>query len=111
GTISLRSDNALSQTSKALGSTQVLQNSQCQVGTASVTYVGLQLLETVSITFKGAFNGTKNVYLSASEASLSTGLVQRGTYTVASPGFPVANSVVPSSGSGPAQRFTVVVSD
>ena len=111
GTLSLLADNALSQTSKALGSATILQNSQCQVGAASVSIVGLQLLETVSITFKGAFNGSKNIYMSASEASSSTGFVQRGTYTVASPGFPVANSVVPSAGSGPAQRFTVVVSD
>ncbi len=111
GTISLLTDNALSQTSKLLGSGTILQNSQCQVGASSVTLVGLQLLETVSVTFKGAFNGPKNVYLSASEASANTGFVQRGTYTVASPGFPVANSVVPSAGSGPAQRFTVVVSD
>jgi hypothetical protein len=111
GTISLLTDNALSQTSKSLGSPAILQNSQCQIGAASVSIVGLQLLETVSITFKGAFNGPKNVYLSATEAASSTGFVQRGAYTVASPGFPVANSITPAAGSGPAQRFTVVVSD
>jgi hypothetical protein len=111
GTIALLTDNGLSQTSKSLGSPTILQNSQCQVGSASVTFVGLQLLETVTITFKGPFNGLKNVYLSATEATSSTGFVQLGTFTVASPGFPMANSVVPSAGSGPAQRFTVVVSD
>jgi len=111
GTISLLVDNGLSTTSKPLGSATILQNSQCQVGSASVSFVGLQLLETVTITFKGAFNGLKNVYLSASEATSTTGFIQRGTFTVASPGFPVANSIVPAAGSGPAQRFTVVVSD
>jgi hypothetical protein len=112
GTISLLADNAMSQSGKALGSTQVLQNSQCQIGTASASIVGLQLLETVSITFKGGFNGLKTVYMSASEAGgLTTGFVPNGTYTVAAPGFPVANSVVPASGSGPSQRFTITVSD
>jgi hypothetical protein len=74
--------------------------------------VGLQLLETVSVTFKGAFNGTKTIYMSASEAGgLNTGFVPNGSYTVAAPGYPVANSVVPASGAGPSQRFTVTVSD
>ncbi len=112
GTISLRWDSAMGQDTKALGSTQVIQNSQCQIGVASVSIVGLQLLETVSVTFKGAFNGLKTIYLSAAEAGgLNTCFVPEGTYTVAAPGFPVANSVVPSSGAGPSQRFTVTVSD
>ena len=34
-----------------------------------------------------------------------------GNYTVAAGGYPVVNSVVPSSGSGPGQRFSVTVSD
>ncbi len=111
GTISLRWDTAMGQDTKALGSTQVLQNSQCQIGAASVSFVGLQLLETVSVTFKGAFNGLKTVYLSAAETGQNTGFVPEGTYVVAAPGFPVANSVVPASGAGPSQRFTVTVSD
>ena len=47
----------------------------------------------------------------ASEGALNTGWVQRGTYLVAAGGIPVANSVVPSAGSGPAQRFSFTVSD
>ena len=83
GTISLRADNAMSLAVKPLGSTQVLQNSQCQIGAASVSLVGLQLLETVNITFKGGFNGLKTIYMSASEAAgLTTGFVANGTYTV-----------------------------
>jgi hypothetical protein len=111
GTISLVWDSGLGQDIKALGSAQILQNSQCQVGAGSVSFVGLQLLETLSITFKGPFNGLKNIYMYASEGTLNTGTVVLGTYTVAAPGFPMVNSVVPVAGSGPSQRFTVTVSD
>lgn len=111
GTITLLGDNGTSQTSKPFGSSQLIANSQCQVGAASVTFVGLQLLETVSINFFGSFNGAKNIYASATEAASGTGFVLVGNYTVASPGFPTVNSVVPASGSGPAQRFTLTVSD
>jgi len=112
GTISLRWDNLTGQDTKPIASSTVLQNSQCLVGAGSATFVGLQMIVTLNIAFKGSFNGLKNIYLYASEAgSVNTGWVQRGTYVVASPGFPVANSVVPASGSGPSQRFTVTVSD
>jgi hypothetical protein len=40
-----------------------------------------------------------------------TGWAQMGTYTVAAGGVPVANSVAPSSGTGPGQRFSFTVSD
>ncbi len=112
GTLSLRWDNAAGQDTKLIGSTAVLQNSQCQVGAGSATFVGLQLVVTVTITFKGTFNGLKNVYVYASEGgTVNTGWVLRGTYLVAAPGFPVVNTVVPTSGAGPSQRFTITVSD
>jgi hypothetical protein len=47
----------------------------------------------------------------ASEGVLNTGFVLRGTYLVAAGGIPIANSVVPSAGSGPSQRFSFTVSD
>jgi len=81
------------------------------VGAGSVSFVGLQLLETLNITFKGAFNGLKTIYLYATEGTSNTGTVPLGTYTIAAPGFPMVNSVVPVAGSGPNQRFTVTVSD
>jgi hypothetical protein len=37
--------------------------------------------------------------------------VQKGTYTVAAGGVPVASSVIPGSGSGPGQRFSFTISD
>src|SRR5205085_11322596 len=92
-------------------STTVLQNSQCAIGVGSASTVGLSQVVTLSITFKGAFGGSKNIYMLAAEGALSTGWIQRGTYQVAAGGIPQANSVVPSSGSGPGQRFSFTVSD
>ena len=77
----------------------------------SVSASGLSQIVNVSITFKGAFVGLKNIYMFASEGAVNTGWVQRGTYLVAAGGIPVANSVVPSAGSGPSQRFSFTVSD
>ena len=111
GTIALLTDDALGSGSKPVGSTMVLQNSQCQVGTVSVNTTALSDTLNVSITFKGTFGGLKNIYMFASEGLVNTGWVQRGTYLVAAGGIPVANSVVPSAGSGPGQRYTFTVSD
>ena len=110
-TIALLTDDALSSGSKPVGSTTVLQNSQCQVGVVSVNTMALSDSVSVSIAFKGAFGGLKNIYMFASEGQVNTGWVQRGTYQVAAGGIPVANSVVPSAGTGPGQRFTFTVSD
>ncbi len=111
GTVALLSDDALGAGSKPLNSTTVLQNSQCAVGAVFVIASGQSQIVSVSITFKGAFVGLKNIYMYASEGALNTGWVQRGTYLVAAGGIPVANSVIPSAGSGPAQRFSFTVSD
>ena len=109
--ITLLADDGVGAGSKPVGSTTVLQNSQCAVGVVSVSASGLSQILNVSITFKGAFIGLKNIYMFASEATLNTGWVQRGTYLVAAGGIPVANSVVPASGTGPGQRFSFTVSD
>jgi len=111
GTVALTWDNAAGSTPKAIGSTAVLANSQCQIGAVTSVTSGLSQIVTLAITFEGAFNGAKNIYMFASEAGQNTGWVQMGTYLVASGGMPVANSVVPGSGSGPAQRFSFTASD
>ncbi len=111
GTVSLRSDNALSSSSKALGSSATLQNSQCVVGATSSSLSGLTLTFTATIAFKPAFNGVQNIYMYASESASNTGWVLRGSFTVLAGGTPVANSVVPGSGSGPGQRFSFTTSD
>ena len=111
GTVQLAWDNVLGSDSKPLSSTAVLQNSQCMVGATSAAFSGLSNILTVAVTFKGAFSGVKSIYMSAAEASSNTGWVQKGAYTVAVGGVPVANSVVPSAGSGPGQRFSFTISD
>ena len=111
GTVALLSDDALGSGSKPLNSTTVLQNSQCAVGSAIAITSGNSQILTLTITFKGAFVGLKNIYMYASEGDQNTGWVLRGTYLVAAGGLPVADSVIPSSGTGPAQRFSFTVSD
>ncbi len=111
GTVALTWDSGAGSDPKALGSPVVLKNSQCQVGAATAAASGLSQIITLSITFTAAFSGTKNIYMFGSDAGLNTGWVLRGTYLVAAGGLPVANTVVPTSGSGPAQRFSFTASD
>ena len=111
GTVALIWDSGAGSDPKALGSPVVLKNSQCQVGAVTAAASGLSQILTVSITFTAAFSGTKNIYMFGSDAGLNTGWVLRGTYLVAAGGLPVANTVVPTNGSGPAQRFSFTASD
>jgi hypothetical protein len=111
GTVALTWDNGAGSDPKALGSALTLKNSQCQVGAATAAASGLSQIITLSVTFTATFSGTKNIYMFGSDAGLNTGWVLRGTYLVAAGGLPVANSVVPTSGSGPAQRFSFTTSD
>ena len=112
GTISLLWDGGAGSDTITIGSSTVLQNSQCAIGTTSIVLSGLSNIVTMAITFKGPFSGLKNIYMFASENGvITTGWQQMGTYTVAAGGVPVPGSVVPASGSGPAQRFSFTISD
>ena len=111
GTVGLTSDNGLTTTTRLLGSSTTLQNSQCAVGASSMTVSGLSDILSVSVTFAGAFDGVQNIYMYAADGSANTGWMPQGTFFVLAGGVPVANSVVPVSGSGPAERFTFTVSD
>ena len=111
GSVRLYTDDAQGSGSKPVGSTIVLQNSQCALGAVSVSTAGLSQIVNLTITFKGAFGGLKNIYGFASEGTVNTGFVLLGTYLVAAGGIPIANSVIPSAGSGPGQRFSFTVSD
>jgi hypothetical protein len=98
--------------SKSIASTATISNDQCSIGASSATFSGLSIILTLTIGFNGTFNGPKGIYMFAEDTSgVSTGWVQNGTYTVATGGFPTADSVVPTSGMGPAQRFSFQVSD
>ena len=114
-TFQLEWDDVTGNESKPVGSSAVLQNSQCLIGAASVTATALSTSITLDITFKSAFTGLKNIYMYGADGdgSINTGWVQRGTYTVAvlPPPVPTADSVSPDGGSGFRQTFTFVFSD
>jgi hypothetical protein len=111
GTVALLWDSGLGSDSRLITSTTGLQNSQCKVGAAAITVSGLSQIFTLNITFKGGFGGLKNIYMLGASGAANTGWIQRGTYFVAAGGLPQATSVLPNSGSGPAQRFSFTVTD
>lgn len=100
GTVALLYDSAAGSSSRPLGSSQTLENSQCAVGPVTVTISGQSLLIDAAITFKPAFNGTQSIYMYAAEVGQNTGWQQRGTFTVATGGAPQAVGVSPSAGGG-----------
>ncbi len=93
-----------------------VENSQCRINapSSSIFNSGNNRTINVSITFKTAFAGAKNIYMQTNDvAGLSTGWQSRGTWTVSDAGnqSPSAVSVTPSSGSGSAQTFAFRYSD
>ncbi len=79
---------------------------------SSASIAGTNLTLTVSLTFLPGFAGNKTVYLSAADASTTTGYVAKGTWTVTlPPPMPTADSVSPNASSGATQTFTFVFSD
>ena len=113
--IELLNDNATQWTPGTLGSATTLQNSQCSVNLATATVVpsGNNLTLNVTVSFKPAFSGAKNVYLHSVDVSGSnSGWQQLGAWTVAfSASTPSTVSVSPNSGSGTSQAFTLQYSD
>jgi hypothetical protein len=82
-TIGLYNDAATSLTTKAIGSSSTMQNSQCAVGYTVMTNSGNSVFFAIEIAFKTpAFNGAKTVYLQANEPNTNSGFVSRGTWTV-----------------------------
>jgi len=88
------------------------QNSQCTLNGAgsSVSLSGNTLTLNLAITFQTAFNGSKNVYLQATNPLASNSWQQMGTWTVPA-AFIQPTSVTPSSGSGSSQTFTFTYTD
>jgi len=110
-TIALLWDNALGANSKPIGSTTPISNSQCTLGSNSITLSGQQLALTVALNFTPAFNGSQNVYMEAAEIGINTGWIPEGSFSVLSLGVPQATSVVPYAGSGTGQRYSFVMTD
>lgn len=110
-----RDDGADWVGSRTLGVAGTLTNSQCIVdaGASSAAVSGLSITLNLSITFRAAYTGSKNVFLQALDfSSLAAGWTQRGTFTaLASNEAPTSVSVAPAAGSGYTQTFTFVTSD
>jgi hypothetical protein len=83
GTIGLYANDGITLSTKGIGSSSTLQNSQCAVGYTVMTTSGNSVLFTINLVFKSpAFSGAKTVYLQALEPNASSGWVARGSWTV-----------------------------
>jgi len=84
GVVYLASDAGAFQSGLSIGSTGTAQNSQCAVNAAasSVSRSGTTLTINLALTFSPSFDGAKNVYMYAQNATLGSGWVQNGTWTV-----------------------------
>lgn len=81
-TIGLYSDTGVLST-KPLGSSAALQNSQCAIGYSVVNYSGRTATVSVQIVFKSpAFSGSKIVVVSSANPWGSTAFATMGTWTV-----------------------------
>ena len=113
-TLSVSYNNpAAGTTELTLGSTGKASNSQCTLNAANSTVVfgTTSVVLTLDLTFSSAFAGTQNMYVYGAEASINTGWVNEGTWTVTG-GVPSAISVGPASGAGSAlATYTFTVAD
>jgi hypothetical protein len=119
----LVNDAATQWMSGLLSSGSTLQNTQCSVSLAgsSVTVSGTTLSMNLAVTFKAAFAGAKNIYMSgASSGNVSSGWQDRGDWTVGSGAGTgtgtgsvtvAAVSATPNAGSGATQTFALTYSD
>ena len=91
-----------------------LNNNQCtiDVGASSVSGAGNNLTVTVALTFKAAFNGAKNIYMSvANNSGGFSGWQSKGAWTASASLPPTNTSATPSSGSGSTQAFVFAYAD
>jgi hypothetical protein len=67
-----------------VGTAGTMQNSQCTVnaGSSSVTTSGNNLILNLALSFTPAFAGSKNIYMEAQNATLNSGWMARGVWSV-----------------------------
>ena len=82
GTVGLYDDAGNTVSTKPIGSSAALQNTQCAVGFSSATTSGNSVSWTVNMLFKPAFTGNKTLYLTANTSTAAAPLTARGTWTV-----------------------------
>jgi hypothetical protein len=114
-TLQLYNDNGTPGPSGVLGSAGTLSNSFVSINLAgaSRSTSATDIALTIPMTFSGAFNGPKNIYLYvAAGASAPAGFQLEGTFFVSGVNStPTGISVTPSSGTGASQRFVAVYRD
>lgn len=125
-TVSLLNDAGNNTGAVSVDAGGVLQNSQCSVTLSSLSIVLAGNMATLQIplSFRPAFAGLKNLYLSATNAAMiSTGTLNLGTYSVTQPaqpgppasqspfGPPVIQSVTATPNTGFSKTFTIVVDE
>src|SRR5277367_3259074 len=113
-TIYVASDTAAWQGPLTLGSAGTLQSSQCTLNASgsSASASGNNLTVNLEITFAAADVGAKNVYMEVKNATLDTGWVQKGTWTVGPSGnTPAPVSVTPNNGNTLSQTISFAFSD
>jgi Beta-propeller repeat len=111
---SLANDSASSGSTTTVPGGTNIQNSQCTLNgtTSSVSISGNTLTLSISLYFQPSFAGAHSIYLSATDAGATTGLVSLGTWTATVPApQPSVTSVSPSSGTGFAQTFVFTFGD
>jgi hypothetical protein len=114
--ISLAPDSGTGWNNATAGTATTLANSQCSVSAAGVLFAisGNQLIVSMQITFKAAFNGAKLVWANGTDAGALTGdspLLGSFTVSVAVNSPPSPVSVTPAAGSGSSQAFTITWTD
>jgi hypothetical protein len=114
--IYLASDAGAWQGPLTLGSTGTLQNSQCAVnaGASSASASGTILTLNLVLTFKAAFDGSKNVYTEVENSTYDSGWSMQGTWTVGAlaptPDFTIGMSAGPGSvAAGGTAAYTVTI--
>ncbi len=116
GVVTLTNDAGTGSAGSAtFGSGTSLQNSQCSINTGSSTAAGSGTTLTInlSVTFKVAFVGGKNIYgRAANSGGLSSGWALLGTWsTVSANQPPSVTGIIPYSGAGLSQLFSFSFSD
>lgn len=82
-TIGLYNNAGTVVSTKPIGASSSLQNTQCAIGYSVANYSGNSVSLTVQIVFfSSAFAGNKSVYVESSNAWGSSGWISRGTWTV-----------------------------
>jgi len=114
-TVMLLNDAGTTWLSGTIGAGTTLQNSQCAIalGSSSASAASTTLTVNLSMTFKPAFGGAKNIYMyAANSGGANSGWQDRGDWTVPTVvAIITADTATPSSGTTATQTFALQYSD